>query len=246
MSNQTTAIGSLSLCGSLCLLSALGAGAWAAEGDGESFHDLMFGFGGVPTPDITEETTDSVGVKTTYEWQDPKSFGFQGSVTLLNGTIQNDGGIVWGGELVFANYNITPGSFLVGGIPFDNGSTADLAYQTAGVNLVVGYHYGMQASQNLHGFLEILPLIGFGVARADNEVQTVGGQYLKESGTGTYFQYGVRIGAYLTERHWIYGVTGSYLAGEGSVEMDFPGGFKSELSLEQSGLAFGGVAGYRF
>ena len=246
MSNQTTAIGSLSLCGSLCLLSALGAGAWAAEGDGTAFHDLMLGFAGAPTPDVTEDTKDSTGVTTTYEWQDPKSFGFQGSVTLLNGTIHEGGGIVWGGELVFADYDITPGSFLVNDVRFKNDSTASLSYQSLGINLVGGYQIGMTTDQSLHGFLEFLPVVGFGIARADNEVQNSGGKYIKENGNGTYYQYGLRIGAYLTERNWIYGVTASYLGGEGSVKMDFPGGFKSELTLEQSGVAFGGVAGYRF
>lgn len=240
MSTRVSAIAALGFCG----LSVLCSGGHAAEGDGTPFHTLLVGFAGVPTPDVTEDSK-SGGTTTSYEWKDVKSLGFQGSVTLLNGKIRRDGGFVWGGDLVVSSYNITPGSYEVDGARFNNSSTGDLAYRTVGVNVVAGYQYGMTTENGLTGYLMVLPFIGGGAAWASSEVQTTNG-YVKDDGTGTYFQYGVRLGGYLTERRWVYGIEAIYAGGIGKVDVDFSGGASSELTFEQSGFGFGGVAGYRF
>lgn len=77
-------------------------------------------------------------------------------------------------------------------------------------------------------------------------MHTLGGGIEQERGVGWYWEAGVRVGAYITERRFIYGFNVSYSYGSSRVDMDFPGGFSSEMKLTRNGLGIAGVAGYRF
>lgn len=245
MSDQFLNSSVLKLCKSLCLISMIGAPIFAEEGDNTPFTNILASYSNAPTPKIEEDSTNAAGVNTSYKWDGVSSRGNQAAVTLLRGTVNQNGGFIWGGDLVFASYNITPTNYKVGGVRFANDSSASLGYQSLGVNVVAGYQYGISALDAFHGYIEILPLLGIGFAQASSEVHS-GGNDTKSDGIGHYYQYGVRVGAYLTERRWIAGINASYIAGNGSVDIDYSGGFKSTLMLETSGVTFGGALGYRF
>lgn len=223
---------------------ALGEDLKIAEFD---YIRLQASIGAVEAPDVEESSTDNNGVNTDYEWNGGRESGYQAALTLLLGRGKmGGGGWLWGGEFVYGHYNITPSSFSVGGSNFTNGSGNELNHQTMGINLLGGYQWGLTDITEFTGFVEIIPHIGGGIAFAENEVHTLNGGYEKERGTGAYWEAGVRVGAYITERRFIYGFNLSYAYGSADVDMDFPGGFSSELKINRHGFGIAGVAGYRF
>jgi hypothetical protein len=244
---------------SALLAIGIGLGSWALPGilaaaavDDVPFSDLYLGFATAPPPKVKERTSTASGVETTYKWREPRrQYGLQAAVTSLNGHGHGWGGWVWGAELVAADYDITPGTYSVDGAPdTPNTSSSKLRCQTLGVSVLGGYEYGINGDNDevdgISGFLTVLPLVGYGAAWADNEVHTSSGSYTREKGLGSYYEAGIRVGGYLTERNWIYGVTVQGVVGSGKVKMDFPGGYSSELTLRRAGFGFGLVAGYRF
>jgi hypothetical protein len=203
--------------------------------------------GAVEAPEVEEDSTDGNGVNTNYEWNGGRESGYQAALTVLIGRAKNgQGGWQWGGELVYGHYNITPSDFTVGGIVYQNDSGSELNHQTIGVNLLGGYQWGLTDVSEFTGFIEVMPHVGGGVALAENEVHDTNSGYLQERGTGYYWELGLRVGAYITEQRFIYGVNVSYTYGGSEVDMDFSGGFSSELELTRSGFGIAGVVGYRF
>lgn len=206
----------------------------------------------VAAPEVTEKSKDSAGTTTKYDWNGNRDNGFQASVTALfgRGTTNGGEGWQWGAELAFGNYDITPADFTVNGAVITNGSNTDLYYRTVGLNLLGGWQLGVTDLDEFTGFIEIMPHLGGGLAFANNEVNTAASGspavYEKGNGTGFYWEAGLRIGAYITERRLIYGVNISYAYSASSINMDFPGGFTSDLQLNRRGFGIGGVAGYRF
>ena len=209
---------------------------------------LQASFSAVSNPDVEEDSSPAGGSNTHYEWEGLRDTGYQMAITALFGRgISSESAWQWGAEFVYGSYDITPQGFSTtgtGGGSTKNGSTAKLYHKTYGVNVVGGWQYGMINVDEFTGFIEIMPHIGAGFATAENEVNT-GTSYIKESGSGAYWEAGLRVGAYITEKRFIYGVTLNYQYGRSTVDVDFPG-YTSEMELERHGLGIGAVAGYRF
>lgn len=210
------------------------------------YFRVQVSLGAVEAPEIEEDSTDNNGVNTTYEWDGGRESGYQAAVTVLMGrTKPGTGGWQWGGELVYGHYDITPSRFNVDGTTYQNDSGNELAHQTFGIHLVGGYQWGLTDVGEFTGFVEVLPYAGGGIAFAENEVHDTNG-YSRERGTGYYWEVGLRLGAYITEQRFIYGVNVSYAYSGSKVDMDFSGGYDSELELTRSGFGIAGVVGYRF
>ncbi len=207
---------------------------------------LQASFGAVAAPNVEEDTTDGIQ-NTNYEWNGGRESGYQAALTLLMGRGKmGTGGWQWGAEMVYGHYDITPSGFNTSDGPSSNNDGGDLTHQTIGVNFLGGYQWGLNDLTEFSGFVEIIPHLGGGVAFAENEVHTLTGGIEQESGVGWYWEAGVRVGAYITESRFIYGFNVSYAYGSSEVDMDFPGGFSSEMKLTRNGLGIAGVAGYRF
>ena len=208
---------------------------------------LQASIGAVEAPEVEEDSNDNNDINTNYEWNGGRESGYQAALTVLVGRGRmGEGGWQWGGEVVYGHYDITPSSFSVDGTTFNNASGNELTHQTIGINLVGGYQWGLSDITEFTGFVEIMPHVGGGVAFAENEVHLLSGGYEQERGVGAYWEIGVRLGAYITERGFIYGFNVSYAYGGAEMDMDFPGGFSSELEITRQGFGIAGVAGYRF
>ena len=216
------------------------------------YFRLQASLSAVAAPTVTERTKDSAGITTEYDWNGSRDTGFQAAVTALfgRGTTTGGEGWQWGAELVFGNYDITPSDFTVNGSVINNGSGTDLSYRTIGINVLGGWQMGITDLNEFTGFIEIMPHLGGGFAFADNETNTAAtgspAVYEKGSGTGMYWEAGLRLGAYITERRYIYGFNISYAYSGSAVDMDVAGGFSSKLDLTRRGFGLGGVFGYRF
>lgn len=223
---------------------ALGEDLKIAEFD---YVRLQASIGAVEAPEVEEDSKDNSNVNTSYEWNGGRESGYQAALTVILGRGQmGDGGWQWGGEVVYGHYEITPTSFSVNGTTFSNGSDSELNHQTIGINLIGGYQWGMSDVTEFTGFVEIMPHIGGGVAFAENEVHLLSGGYAQERGVGAYWEMGVRLGAYITERRFIYGFNVSYAYSGAEIDMDFADGFSSEMKITRHGFGIAGVAGYRF
>lgn len=239
---------------------ALSGGLWstcsaaAAEPDKEKYQPEVFryltflvGFGATPAPDVTEFSKDGAGTTTRYNWEGARKTGYQGIATLMCGRTLGDGnGIQFGLDLAFATYDIRPRTFDVAGSSFDNGSPGDLNYRTIGVNVVGGWSYGIRNRDDLLAIVTVDAFLGGGLAFAENELHTAGGSYERANGTGGYYETGLKVGAYITEQRWIYGLNVTYTFGQGRVGMDFGSGYSSKLDLEREGFGITGLMGYRF
>lgn len=238
----------------LALTGGLWNGASATAAEPEKYQPevfryltLLVGIGATPAPDVSEFSTDSGGATTRYDWQGGRKTGYQGVATLMCGRTLGDGnGIQFGLDLAFATYNITPRTFDVGGASFDNGSPGELNYRTVGLNLVGGWSWGVRNREDLLPLITVDAFLGGGLAWAENELHTPGGSYERQNGAGGYYEAGLRVGAYITEQRWIYGLNVTYTYGQGQVEMDFGSGYSSELDLEREGFGVTGLMGYRF
>jgi hypothetical protein len=209
------------------------------------FIRLQASIGAVAAPDVEEDSTDSNGTKN-YEWNLGRDSGIQVAITAMFGRAKlGESGFEWGVELAFCNFNITPSNYTANGSIANNGSTADLTHRTLGVNVLGGWQWGMNDLDNFSGFVEVVPHIGGGVALTQSEVFD-NGIYVRDTGTGYYIEAGLRLGAYITEKRFIYGVNVSYAYAFSEADIEFGGGYYSDLSLKRHGFGIAGVAGYRF
>lgn len=242
--NLATMVGVGGCLGLVIVAPASGEDLKIAEFD---YIRLQVSVGAVEAPDIKEDTKDGAGVNTNYEWNGARESGYQAAITALFGRGKlGEGGWEWGAEFVLGFYDITPNDFTVNDVIFTNGSNADLRHNTYGVNLLGGWQWGISDLEEFTGFVELLPHIGGGLATAESEVHNTNGSYSRESGSGAYFEAGLRLGAYITERRFVYGVNVSYAYGYSKIDIDFPGGVSSELELKRHGFGIAGVVGYRF
>ena len=209
---------------------------------GIPFNDFFIGVGVVPAPTVTEKQSGPSG-STGYEWEGNNKSGTQISLTSLNGRGYRWGGFVWGGEFTVGLYDIKPESYTAS-TSFKNGSDENLSYRTVGGNVIAGYEYGIMKQDGLRAFIEILPHIGGGIARAESEVYN-GTTYTKDSGFGLYGEYGLRIAGFLTERNWIYGISAGYVRGSSKIKFDI-GADSTEMWLKRAGASMFFLAGYRF
>jgi hypothetical protein len=159
----------------------------------------------------------------------------------------------WGGlggalHLTGASYDITPDAVVRkedGTVYSPGGET--LHYRSLGVQAAYGYAYSTNRDpQELAIYLELTPFIGGGGAQAETSGANSGGTVIRRSGYGYFYEVGVRGGLYLTERHFIIGVTSFFTTGTGRVTIDLPGGAKSTLTADREGFGFGIEAGWRF
>jgi hypothetical protein len=230
----------------LCVLALGSGGAWALEERPYDFSDLIVGVSSSPVPKVKEDTTDGQGTTTHYEWGGTRSNGVAISLTGKQGTsLESQGGWEWGIGIVGSNYNITPTTYAVNGQNYANGSTSSLHYRSFGGHLLGGYEYGIVDMDEFRGIVEVGPYVGGGLISADNEVYS-NNAYTKKNGFGAYVDFGAYLGAYITEAHWIYGLTCTYQASFGTVKMNMPGGYSSTMHFTSSGVGFGLAAGYRF
>jgi len=242
--NLATLVGVGGCLGLVIAAPACGEDLKVAEFD---FIRLQASIGAAAAPDVKEDTKDGAGVNTSYDWNGGRDNGYQAAITALFGRGKlGEGGWEWGGEFVMGIYDLTPQDFTVDGVVFGNGSGSELRSRTYGINLLGGWQWGLMDLDEFTGFVEIIPHIGGGIATAESEVHNGNGSYSRESGTGAYFDAGLRLGAYITEKRMIYGVNVSYDYGYSKIDIDFPGGYSSELELKRHGFGIAGVVGYRF
>jgi hypothetical protein len=240
------AAGAVCTCGCLLLSTVCGPQLWSEDEKALPFRNLLLSVASAPAPKVTEDSKDTAsGVTTSYDWKDGNTTGTQVSVTGLFGRMRPAGSWEFGASLDFFQADITPKSYEVAHSVYLATSGNSFRYRSLGVCLLGGYQYGLTWINDFRGVVEITPFAGGGIAWADNEVHTAGGANLTATGTGPYLEYGLRAGAYITERRFIYGLNLGLTGGNAKVKMDFPG-YQSELSLNRLGFSFGAVAGYRF
>jgi hypothetical protein len=225
------------------------AAEFAPEHDEFFFSILTAGFTSTPAVEVTERTKSASGVNTTYAWKDTDKRGTQVAFNNLNGRAHTWGGWVWGVELNGMTQEITPDGFEVNGADYGNGSDSTLTYRSFGAALQVGYQYGLvDEPDGISGFLTIVPFYGLELTRAESEIRTAPGSlsYERSSGNGWGYDAGIRVGGYLTEKHWLLGVTIDARYGRSVTSIDFSDGSSSDLTITRSGVGFGLAGGYRF
>ncbi len=229
------------------LLLAVSSGCFAVDDERAHFLDLRIGVSSSPSPDITEKVT-SGGASSRFDWQGAKSHGVQGEIAAFGGCLHPCGGsLVLGLSLPVARYDSTPAQIVQdNGTVFSTGSQK-LRSGTAGVDFSAGV--GWWSSQDPEEFSfygELAPFAGGGGAYGETAGLNSAGNLERFSGFGYFYEYGVRAGAFVTERHVIAGITGFYVAGSGQVDIDLSNGGKSKLTLDRDGFGFGGEVGWRF
>jgi len=228
-----------------CCCAAAGAVGWAAEeDDARPFSLLTVGVLSAPVPKVTEKTSAPNGITTTYDWNRSQDTAARLSLCDLRGTVKNLAGYAWGGELEYGQSNITPKNFTVSSRTYANQSTSKLSYRTLGANLHFGYVYGIPVERDLKGFLALTGYVGGGLAQADADLKILD-SYTKKRGTGYMYQYGARLGAYLTETRLTLGVIADVGQSHGQVKAS-TAGYSSTLTLDRFGFGVGVVAGYLF
>lgn len=216
---------------------------------GFPFMQLTAGATSTSAADVTERTRSPAGVNTTYQWTGSDKRGVQFALNNLNVRAHDWGGWVWGAELNGMTQDITPNGFDVNGAHYGNGSRSTLTYQSLGAVIQAGYEYGLiDTDEGISGYLTIVSFYGLELTRAESEVRTSPGSlsYERSSGGGWGYDTGLRIGGYLTEAHWLYGLTVDVRFGRSVTGIDFPDGSHSELTIIRRGIGFGAVGGYRF
>lgn len=208
--------------------------------------DLYASIGSTAGWEVEEHSTAPSGTTTTYEWSGGKNAGLAVSLGIIGGRAYSWGGVVGSFEVTLSDQDITPDNYDVGGVSFPNTSSATLNARTAGARLYAGYEHGIgEDTEGITGHLLLMPFFGGGLLWAENELHA-GGNYERQQGQGSYWEAGVRLAGFLSERQWTFGLAIDWAVGSGRVTMDFPGVYRSELDLDRNGVAFTGIAGYRF
>jgi hypothetical protein len=229
------------------LLAQLSAPLMAAEFEDQSKLVSFYGsFGVTVAPDVEEDTSGSGG-SSHYVWSDPEaSTGQRVAVGHLIGKGNQSGGWAFGIELASSTTDITPRTYDVGGLSFNNTSSRTLRYTTAGALVYGGYQYGINnVPEEVSVFFFLTPFLGGGAAWADSEIRDSVGTYAGERGVGYYIEGGLRFGFAITEKHWLLGVMVDGVVGTSTVNVEFGSGQTSELTLERGGVGGAFFVGYR-
>ncbi|MBA3687144.1 MAG: hypothetical protein H0W72_18135 [Planctomycetes bacterium] len=222
--------------------------AHGVEGPDGRFLDLRASITSSPAPEISERITGPATPAASYDWKDVDEQGFQVTAGLALGSKARWwGGTVLQADLVFASYDITPGSLRRSdGVSFSPAASG-LKYRTLGGQLAYGYHWASTTERDqLAAHFEFSPFIGAGMASAETSGQNSLGNAETYEDTSMYYEYGVRTGFYLTERGFLFGLTAFYAAGGDDLTIDLGGGASSELTLDREGFGAGLQAGWRF
>jgi len=203
-------------------LFALAIGGLQAE-EGQAakpfeYQDVRIGWAAAPTPSVRSEARDGGGA---FNYDGGESRGSRFTLTYLRGSAieQTKVGTVFGGQFSFGTYSIGSG-----------GNVVNLSQPM--VDLYYGWQYGVVDTPSLRGWLELLPFIGLGGSITDVD---------GKNRLGYAVEGGLRAGAYLSERSWMFGLTASGLIGTSKVKGDV-----NELRLNTNGFTFGAEVGYRF
>jgi hypothetical protein len=222
------------------------AAAVDALDPGTPIFDLRLGLGSMANPSsITETITAGNGLKTKYDWQGGADHGKHITLGLTEGTLYRWGGLVYGGHLSYDQTDITPGAYEVNGLGYRPRGPS-LQYHAGGFDIDGGYAWvSSREPRDLAAYFEIMPFIGGGMAFADTVNQDGNGNFVKTTTQGFFYDYGVRGGAYLTERHFIVGIDVYYTAGEGRTQAKDVAG-TDKLKIDFDGFGGGIEAGWRF
>jgi hypothetical protein len=211
----------------------------AVEDPATATNDLRIGVGFYPVP----ETTEKVG-GTSYDWKDTNQFGQSFSVMRLYGPEMTTGtSLVWGYGARYVHADLRPDIYVADGVTYQNNNNQSLQYHQLGLDVAIGLqHRGQPLSPDggLTPFGEILAVVGGAAVQAQTAVDNS-----TVTGTGWAADAAIRVGGYLIERRWMYGVTAGYVIGVGEAEADTIYG-TSTLTLDRLGLQFGFEGGYRF
>jgi hypothetical protein len=222
------------------------AAAVDALDPGTPILDLRVGLGSMANPSsISETITAPNGLKTKYDWQGGANHGKHITLGVTRGTLYKWGGWVYGGRLDYDQTDITPGAYQVNGLGYRPRGPS-LTYRATGIDIDGGYAWASSREpRDLAAYFEVMPFVGAGLVWADTVNQNSSGGFDKTTTNGTFFDYGLRGGAYLTERKFIIGLTVYYTAGEGRTSAH-DGAGNDKLKIDYDGFGGGLEAGWRF
>jgi hypothetical protein len=222
-----------------------------SEGRANDLHqpvnDLRLGGSLLSAPQIRETVDIAGGGSANYDWIGGNHIGGGVGVSYMRAwwpSIRGGAGTLIGGlGVVYQHYNTTPQSYrTVAGLA-TNTNKSDLQYQVAAAELALGW--ANQPVNTVVGdlHLEALGVGSFGIAWADTQV---GGSNATRRGTGTQWAIGPRLGMYLCEAHWVFGVHGDWTWSRGKVDIALPGGDTSHIEAVGQGPSGTAEIGYRF
>ena len=207
-------------CTALLAFSAVGVVAAETDSvpDSYSYSELRIGYVGSAAPTVRQKEPVSTG------WNGGDSRGWRAGLTWLRGEVPNQGylGTAYGAQFSLGSYEVGE----------DAASVVTLTQPM--IDVYYGWQYGIFDSESIHGFAELLPFVGAGANFVD-----FGGS----TRIGPQIEGGVRVGAYLTERNWLAGVTLAYVLGKGQVKDNES---DTKLDIETNGFNFGFEFGHRF
>lgn len=213
------------------------AGALAAADDDHSavpYWDLRVGWSQPVGLSIEEE----VG-STTYQRQGEDERGNRGDATLLYG-FDRAGGFFSGIGVSYTRWDTTPVNYRSGGVVTARPVGGMLDARLALLSFQAGYAIGTPISQALSLWVEAAPVVGLGWMSASSDIS---GQI--DRGDALAYEFGGRVGVYLEERRWMFGVTGAWSKISSDVDVDV-GGATNTLRIDGQGFRLGAEAGYRF
>ncbi len=228
------------VCAGMC------AGAAAVdESSPNGMWDLRLIVDSMPSYKVREDATSAVGTST-YEWQGlDRNRTWQPELELLraNGLGGPEKGtLIYGLRLSGGGQTSTPAAYSSAGVTYTN-----TTHQTMGwYRLAGGAVLGWQSSPLQ---IDELRLVGELSAYGEAGVMhlTVSDDTVSGSDWGTTTEYGLRAGAFISERSWYGGVLANVLEGWGNAKApSFGGTANSEFHLHRNGVAVGAIMGYRF
>jgi hypothetical protein len=213
-------------------------------------HDLRLGGGLIEKPHITERVETPSGGRADYRWIGGNEIGTTFGVSLVGTAhrFRSGGALLAGAGGTVQLYDVTPKSYAAAGGYFPNNrSDLKLSYQTASLDVMLGYGTGPWSTVLGDWHFEVLGVGSGGIAWADTQGFDSSGGASVRRGAGWQYAYGPRLGLYLTERSWVFGVHADYVYSHGEVGIKLPNGDESTVTAETKGM-FGGQVelGYRF
>jgi hypothetical protein len=214
-----------------------------------SVNDLRLGVSILTAPHIQEDI-DVPGVgHAHYKWVGASGSGFGAALSGLTTPWRPARWLAFecGGELQYAWFDTTPDSYRVKGVGLvTNTQKFSLNYQSLSLDLIAGWATTPVETVIGDMHVELLGVGGYGLIWADTEGFTTGGSPSKQRGAGTAWNIGPRLGVYVADAGWVFGVHGDWVWSQGKVDIALPGGQTSHLQADGKGAAGTVEAGYRF
>lgn len=213
-------------------------------------HDLRIGGGIYQKPRVFETVTTPGGGKAEYRWIGGNPIGHRVSISGVAtpwAVSRAVGDPLFGLELSYAAFEETPDTYRVGGTYSTNlRRDVTLQFQTVEASVLIGWATPRwyTAVGDLH--LEFAAVVGGGMAWADTQGVSGGGQVTRRRGSGWNYDVSPRLGVYLCDSGWVFGIHGDWIFSHGEVGIELPNGDHSELSVDGDGFGAEGQIGYRF